>query len=233
MAVVRRPGCSWWPPRPPARRRPTGLPCWGQRALQRGDAASGQGRRRGQGRNCRRQRAAVQLGGQLCGDSVVQGLDGRCVVARGCRVHRQVRYLRIRREGDVRAVSHLSVVQDLRDIAGNRSFKHVYICSCCLSPVAIPQSAGSAARSWSGIQHPLTGATACWCVNRTNPSSAQVSASTCHSPWVSLKARPAPGPHQARTRPAPGPHQARTRVFSEVAWLQCDSLDLTEKTGQK
>ena len=29
--------------------------------------------------------------------------------------------------GDVRAVSHLSVVQDLRDIAGNRSFKHVYI----------------------------------------------------------------------------------------------------------
>ena len=21
-------GCSWWPPRPPARRRPTGLPCW-------------------------------------------------------------------------------------------------------------------------------------------------------------------------------------------------------------
>ena len=24
----RHPGCSWWPPRPPARRRPTGLPCW-------------------------------------------------------------------------------------------------------------------------------------------------------------------------------------------------------------
>ena len=62
----------------------------GQRALQRGDAASvrghlpvrgGQGRRRGQGRNRRRQRAAVQLGGQLCGDSVVQGLDGGRVVA--------------------------------------------------------------------------------------------------------------------------------------------------------
>ena len=32
------------------------------------------------------------------------------------------------------------------------------------------------------------------------------------------KARPAPGPHQARARPAPG-------FFSEVAWLQCDSLD--------
>ena len=36
-----------------------------------------------------------------------------------------------------RAVSHLSVVQDLRDIACNRSFKHVYICSRRrLSPVA-------------------------------------------------------------------------------------------------
>ena len=75
--------------------------------------------------------------------SVVQGLDGRCVVAGGCRVHRQVRYLSVRREsqgqlprGDVRAVSHLSVVQDLRDVAGNRSFKHVYICSRRLSPAA-------------------------------------------------------------------------------------------------
>ena len=57
------------------------------------------------------------------------------------------------------------------------------------------------------------GVTACWCVKRTNPSSAQVPASTCHSPWVTLKARPAPGPHQARTRPAPGPRQARARVF--------------------
>ena len=133
----------------------------GQRALQRGDAASvhghlpvrgGQGRRRGQKRNCRRQRAAVQLGG-LCGDSVVQGLDGSRVVAGGCRVHRQVRYLSVRGEsqgqlpcGDVRAVSHLSVVQDLRDVAGDRSFKHVYICfRRRLSPADIPQSAGSAA----------------------------------------------------------------------------------------
>ena len=39
--------------------------------------------------------------------------------------------------GDVRAVSYLSVVQDLRDVAGDRSFKHVYICFCRrLSPVA-------------------------------------------------------------------------------------------------
>ena len=30
--------------------------------------------------------------------------------------------------GDVRAVSYLSVVQDLRDVARDRSFKHVYIC---------------------------------------------------------------------------------------------------------
>ena len=121
----------------------------GQRALQRGDAASvrghlsvrgGQGRRRGQKRNCRRQRAAVQLW-QLCGDSVVQGLDGRCVVAGRCSVYRQV-HLSVGRQsegqlpcGDVRAVSHLSVVQDLRDIAGNRSFKHVYICSRRLSPL--------------------------------------------------------------------------------------------------
>ena len=83
---------------------------------------------------------------------------------------------------------------------------------------------------------------------------------TCHSPWATLQARPAPGPHQARTRPAPGPHQARTRpapgphqararpapgprqartrVFSEVErLLQCDSLDLTlgltDFAGQK
>ena len=43
-------------------------------------------------------------------------------------------YLSVRREsqgklpcGDVRAVSHLSVVQDLRDVAGDRSFKHVFL----------------------------------------------------------------------------------------------------------
>ena len=98
----------------------------GQRALQRGDAASVRGHL-----PVRRQRAAVQLGGQLCGDSVVQGLDGRRVVAGGCHVHRQVRYLSVRGEsqgqlpcGDVRAVSHLSVV---RDVAGDRSFKHVFL----------------------------------------------------------------------------------------------------------
>ena len=64
------------------------------------------------------------------------------------------------------------------------------------------------------------GVTACWCVKRTNPSSAQVSASTCHSPWVTLKARPrtrpAPGPRQARTRPAPGPRQGFFRSGCNV-----------------
>ena len=74
--------------------------------------------------------------------------------------------------GDVRAVSHISVVQDLRDIAGNRSFKHGNICSRRLSPVAIPQSAGSAA----SVLEPAPG-----------PRQART--------------RPAPGPpHQARTR---------------------------------
>ena len=52
-----------------------------------------------------------------------------------------------------------------------------------------------------------TPVTACWCVKHTNSSSAQVSASTCHSPWVTLKATPAP-----RLR-SWSPHQARTRVF--------------------
>ena len=52
----------------------------------------------------------------------------------GCRVHRQVSYLSIGRQSegqlsccDVRAVSHLSVVQDLRDVARDRSFKHVFL----------------------------------------------------------------------------------------------------------
>ena len=70
-----------------------------------------------------RQCAAVQLQGQLCGDSVVQGLDGGCV----CR-------LRVGRQSEgklpcsnVRAVSYLSVVQDLRGVARDRSFKHVFL----------------------------------------------------------------------------------------------------------
>ena len=68
------------------------------------------------------------------GDSVVQGRDGGGVVAGGCRVHRQVSHLSVgsQSEGqlsccDARAVSHLSVVQDLRDVARDRSFKHVFL----------------------------------------------------------------------------------------------------------
>ena len=175
-----------------------------QRALQRGDAASvrghlpvrgGQGRRRGKRRNRRRQRAAVQLGGQLCGDPVVQGLDGRRVVAGGCRVHRQVRYLSVRRESqgqlsccDVRAVSHLSVVQDLRDVAGDRSFKHVFL------------GVGVIIRIHNDTRRRLL-------MCQTHQPLFGTSFRTCHSPWVTLRARPAPrlrswSPHQARTRPA-------------------------------
>ena len=165
-----------------------------ERALQRGDAASvrghlpvrgGQGRRRGQGRNRRRQRAAVQHGGR--------------VVAGGCRVHRQVRYLSVRGEsqgqlpcGDVRAVSHLSVVQDLRDIAGDRSFKHVYLCSRRrLSPVA-KASAKELSASYSA---------------RGSIPAASGSAKRGRLRGFGLGARPAP-----RLR-SWNPHQARTRVF--------------------
>ena len=156
-----------------------------------------QGRRRGQGRNCRRQRAAVQL--EASSAVVVQGLDGRCVVAGGCRVHRQVRYSRVRRLpcGDVRAVSYLSVVQDLRDIAGDRSFKHVYICfRRRLSPVATA-SAKELSASYSA--------------RGSIPAarmyhSARTPRLRSWSPHQA-RARPAPGPHQARTRPAPGPRQ--------------------------
>ena len=52
----------------------------------------------------------------------------------GCRVHRQVSHLSVgsQSEGqlsccDVRAVSDLSVVQDLGDVARDRSFKHVFL----------------------------------------------------------------------------------------------------------
>ena len=123
----------------PARRRPTSLvETRGQRALQRCDAARAQppapGCCRGQRCDCRRQ-SAVQLRSQLCSDPVVQGLDGGCVVAGGCRVHGQVCHLRVGRQSegqlpcsDVRAFRHLSVVQDVRDVAGDWSFKHLYIC---------------------------------------------------------------------------------------------------------
>ena len=74
--------------------------------------------------------AAVARGaiaGELGGDSVVQRLDGGRVVAGGCRVHRQVSYLGELPCCDARTVSYLSVVQDLRDVARDRSFKHVFL----------------------------------------------------------------------------------------------------------
>ena len=112
---------------------------------------------------------------------------------------------------DVRAVSHLSVVQDLRDIAGNRSFKHVYICSRRrLSPVAKASakelSASYSARGsipaasaveYHSVRTPVVG------VSNT-PTPLRHKFPQEHSPWVTLKARPAPrlrswSPHQART----------------------------------
>ena len=114
---------------------------------------------------------------------VVQGLDGGCVVAGGCRVHHQICYLRVGRQSqgqlpcsDVRAVSYLSVVQDLRDV--DRSFKHVYICFR------------------RRLSHYWTKASAKE-LRKARPAPRLRS-------W---------SPRQARIRPAPGPHQARARVF--------------------
>ena len=60
--------------------------------------------------------------------SAVTVVRGGRVVAGRCSVYRQVRYLSVRRDalGDMRAVSHLSVVQDLRDVTA---------CSCVKQPL--------------------------------------------------------------------------------------------------
>ena len=60
--------------------------------------------------------------------------------------------------GDVRAVSYLSVVQDLRDIAGDRSFKHVYICfRRRLSPVRGRGGAQDASKKYAHAAGALQG----------------------------------------------------------------------------
>ena len=124
---------------------------------------------------------------------------------------------------DVRAVSHLSVVQDLRDIAGDRSFKHVYLCSRRrLSPVAKASakelSASYSARgsipAVSAVEYHSVRTPAIRRFCRARP--AGLGTRTRPAPGQA-RTRPAPGPHQAqgpnqaRTRPAPGPRQARTR----------------------
>ena len=111
----------------------------GQRALQRGDAASAAA--------CPSvvARAAAVARGAIAGASaLLSSFEASSAVTRssrawmaaagGCRVHRQVSHLSVgsQSEGqlsccDVRAVSHLSVVQDLRDVARDRSFKHVFL----------------------------------------------------------------------------------------------------------
>ena len=135
-----------------------------ERALQRCDAASvrdhlsvrgGQGRCRGQGRDGRRQRAAVQL----CGDPVVQDWMAAALLPDA-----------------VTCVP--SVTSPLSNVAGDRSFKHVYICfRRRLSPVA-KASAKELTASYSAQSglRPFGG----WYVGRTNPSQASPS-------WKTLK----------------------------------------------
>ena len=95
--------------------------------------------------------------------------------------------------GDVRAVSRLSVVQDLRDIAGNRSFKHVYICSRRrLSPVD-KASAKELSASYSA-RGSIPAASA------VEYHSVRSEKFPCDSGLVCLTQQPL----QARTRPAPG-----------------------------
>ena len=137
------------------------------------------------------------------------------------RVHRQVRYLSIGRQSegqlpccDVRAVSHLSVVQDLRDIAGDRSFKHVYLCSRRrLSPVA-KASAKELSASYSA--------------RGSIPAVSAVEYHSVRTPAIRRfrKARPAPRLRswKARARPAPGPRQG---FFSDVT-----QFGLTDFAGQ-
>ena len=148
----------------------------------------------GQGRNCRRQRAAVQLSGQLCGGQSQGQLP--------C--------------GDVRAVRYPSVVQDLRDVARDRSFKHVYICFRRHNDLTdgagqiVTQPVGDLKARLRGF-----GLGARPAVRLRSWSEAGSAASVLEpAPGPhQARARPAPGPHQARARPAPGPHQARTWVF--------------------
>ena len=115
--------------------------------------------------------------------------------------------------GDVRAVSHLSVVQDLRDIAGDRSFKHVFLGVGVIrihnagvlyfrsAPSQVLRGVPAVRRSFlydSGVgvfdtpphrRHRLL-------VCQTHQPLFGASFRTCHSPWATLQARPAPGPHQ-------------------------------------
>ena len=178
-------------------------------------------------------RAAAVAGGAIAGASaLLSSFEASSAVTRASRDWMAAALLPDAAVFTARSVTcaHLSVVQDLRDVARDRSFKHVYICSRRLSPVAIPQSAGSAASvlEWHSTpphrRHRLL-------VRQPH----QPLFGTSFRKYVSQSVGDLES--EARTRPAPGPHQARTRVFSEVARLQCDSLDLTldltDGAGQK
>ena len=152
--------------------------------------------------------------------------------------------------GDVRAVSHLSVVQDLRDVAGDRSFKHVFLGVGVIrihnvgvlyfrsAPSQVLRGVPAVRRSFlcdSGVgvfdtpPHRRRRLLVC----QTHQPLFGASFRTCHSPWVTLRARPAPrlrswseaGSAASVLEPAPGPHQG---FFSDVT-----QFDLTDFAGQK
>ena len=98
-------GCSRprsLPPSPPARRAG---PKAGQQRAGAGNCAPSDGRHGRAGGRARKQRP-VGLRGQSSIGSQSKGQLSCC---------------------DVRAVSHLSIVQDLRDVARDRPFKHVFL----------------------------------------------------------------------------------------------------------
>ena len=153
-------------------------------------------------------------------------------------VYRQVRYLSVRRQSegqlsccDVRAVSHLSVVQDLRDVARDRSFKHVFLGVAvtkwyrwvvALSPSQVLRGVPAVRRSFlcdSGV--------GVFDTHLFGTSFRKYVSQSVGDLESEARTRPAPGPHQARTRPAPGPHQARTRPAPgprQGFFFGCDSI---------
>ena len=173
-------------------------------------------------RNCRRQRAAVQLGGQLCGDSVVQGLDGGRVVAGRRSVYRQVRYLSVRGEsegqlpcGDVRAVTRTSGMLPVTGPSNMFTYRR-------LSPVDIPQSAGSAASVLERGRLRGFGLGVAFrrgsVFDTTPPHRHRFSVCQTHQPLFGASFRKYVSQSvgdlasEARTRPAPGPRQGFFRM---------------------
>ena len=99
----------------------------------------------------------------------------------------------------------LSVVQDLRDIAGDRSFKHVFlgVGVIRIHNAGVFGEVSSVIRGLVCLTHqPLFGT-----------SFRKYVSQSVGDLESEARARPAPGPHQARARPAPGPH-----VWTDECW---------------